>query len=305
MSPVRVDIPHALPDPFFIRRPEGWYLTGTDCNASSSAPIFPLYFSSDLVGWTCAGRLLIPPTYTGSDNANFWAPEILACGDRFYLYYTADSGRDPYRRFVRVATAEALSGPYRDIGPLTREPSIDGHPFRASDGRLYLFYTGNEGNAHPGQLLVDALSAPAQAAHAPCLVFPDEAVEWEEGPFLLQYGKRLLLFSSAGNWRDGSYHIRLAQSSHPLGPFQRLTDGHTTLRLLASNTLLTGPGHCCLFEGPLGEVRIGFHAWDAAHTGRYAWHDDLFQIACLPKGAMLDDLYPTTGACRCDAPVSL
>ncbi len=269
----RLKIDHALADPFCLRWGEIYYLTGTYSSGrpGQTGRAFDLLRSKDLEEWKSLGPVLRIPDYEGSHQANYWAPEILPLGNQFFLYYTSDSFGDPYRRFVRVAVADSIEGPYQGDGqPLTVQPSIDGHPVYPSGNEGYLFYTANEGNSHMGQLLVDRMMTPTRLAGTPQRVFPSETVEWEEGSFILRRNQEYFLFSSQGNWRDDSYHVLVARSKSILGPYVRIS--HRENRAVLQTTRKqVGPGHNSLFKGPGGRTYLCYHAWDQQHTGRYAW----------------------------------
>jgi beta-xylosidase len=270
MSHVKLTIGQELPDPFIFPQPEGYYLTGSDMTRGDEDK-FDLFFSRDLVHWKKTGRLLILPDYSGSDKGNFWAPEIVQIRNKFCMYYTADADGDPEKRYVRAAVGERVEGPYHDIGILTEEPSIDGHPFFDKTGRMYLIYTGNEGSAFKGQLAIETFANPNRLDGKPRKIFPEETVEWEEGAFTLKYKEKVMLFSSMGNWRDESYHVGVSLAQTPETPFARLTADGKPYRLLESSDDRTGPGHCSLFRAPGREVFICYHAWDKGKKGRYPW----------------------------------
>jgi beta-xylosidase len=261
-----------IADPFCIRREDGWYLVGTQHARGVERRRFSMFFSEDLLAWKDLGPVLIRPDYDGSNKANYWAPELIRLADKYYFYYTADSFGDPERRFVRVAQSDRIDGPYVDCGTkLTDKPSIDGHPYFVKPEEGYLFYCGNEGNPNVGQLLVDRFVSPTRLENNPQRVFPDDKVEWEEGPFVIRHSGAFYLFSSMGNWRDGSYHVRVAQASTILGPWKRLMQNGEPYRLLHSAPKQSGPGHNSMFEGPDGHWWICYHAWDEKRTGRYPW----------------------------------
>jgi arabinan endo-1,5-alpha-L-arabinosidase len=273
-SAVKVSIGHPLADPFCIGTSDGYYLTGTHFQGdlSQSDYMFDLFHSKDLLSWARVGRILKIPEYEGSRKANYWAPEILPYQGKYYLYYTADSFGDPERRFVRVAVADTIVGPYLDCGTtLTSQPSIDGHPVYHSADAGFMFYTGNEGNDHVGQLLVDRLISPTELENKPAKVFPSETVEWEEGAFVVRKDKAFFLFSSRGNWRDGSYHVLVSKSESILGPWIRCAEANGDYNVLSSHGGQLGPGHNSIFSGPEKEMFICYHAWDEEHTGRYPW----------------------------------
>ena len=262
----------SVPDPFCFRRDDGWYLAGTQHARGIEDRRFSVFFSADLDTWRDLGPVLMRPQYEGSDKANYWAPEFIEHAGKYHLYYTADSFGDPERRFVRVAQADQIGGPYVDSGRrLVERPSIDGHPCYVKPEEGYLFYCGNEGNPHVGQLLVDRFMSPVRLENVPRKVFPDETVEWEEGPFVIRHLGAYYLFSSMGNWRDGTYHVRVARSESINGPWRRLLEDGAPYRLLRTVEGQWGPGHNSVFRGPEGDWWICYHAWDKKRTGRYAW----------------------------------
>jgi len=269
----RLKLDHPLADPFCLKWGGSYYLMGTYSTGrpGQTGRAFDLLRSQDLDKWESLGPVLEIPEYEGSRKANYWAPEILPFGNKFFLYYTSDSFGDPYRRFVRVAVGDNIEGPYRSEGrPLTAAPSIDGHPVYPNEEEGYLFYTGNEGNPHMGQLLVDRFVSPTQLAGRPAKVFPNETVEWEEGSFILSRNRAFYLFTSQGNWRNNTYHVLVAKSKAIPGPYSRIS-----LRMgrpvLSSTVEQIGPGHNSIFDGPGKRKYICYHAWDRARTGRYAW----------------------------------
>jgi arabinan endo-1,5-alpha-L-arabinosidase len=261
-----------IADPFCVKLRDAWYVVGTQHTRGVEDRRFTLFRSTDLRAWEDLGPVLVRPDYEGSTRANYWAPEFAERGGRYYFYYTSDSFGNPERRFVRVAVADSVRGPYVDSGkPLVDKPSIDGHPYFPAGEQAQLFYCGNEGNPHVGQLLVDGLLDPLTMEHKPRKVFPDETVEWEEGPFVIRHADSYFLFSSMGNWRDGSYHIRVARSKKITGPWERLRRKGEPYRLLVTREGQWGPGHNSVFTGPDGNWWICYHAWDKARTGRYPW----------------------------------
>lgn len=271
-TPYRLATGCPVADPFCVKRKEGWYLVGTQHARGIENRRFSLFFSPDLREWQDLGPVLVRPEYEGSSKANYWAPEFVEYGGKFYFYYTSDSFGDPERRFVRVATADWIRGPYTDSGAkLVEKPSIDGHPHFVTPNEGYLFYCGNEGNPHVGQLLLDRFVSPTKLQNEPRRVFPDEIVEWEEGPFVIEQMGTYYLFSSMGNWRDGSYHVRVARAKSISGPWERLRQDGAPYKLLQTVEGQWGPGHNSAFRGPEGAWWICYHAWDRNRTGRYPW----------------------------------
>ncbi len=261
-----------IADPFCIRRADGWYLTGTQHAAGIEDRRFSLFHSPDLEHWTDLGPVLVRPDYEGSNRANYWAPEFTEIAGKYYFYYTSDSFGDPERRFVRVARSDHIRGPYVDSGAkLVDQPSIDGDPYFETPESGYLFYCGNEGKPHMGQLLVDRFVSPLKLENRPKRVFPNENVEWEEGPFVIRRNGFYYLFSSMGNWRDGSYHVRVAHAEKITGPWKRFERNGAPYKLLQTVEGQWGPGHNSVFRGPDDKWWICYHAWDKGRSGRYPW----------------------------------
>ncbi len=273
-APFRLDVGGQLPDPYLFRWEANYYLIGTRSNGRPGVTgfAFELFRSADLIRWESLGSVLRIPEYEGSRKANYWAPEIVVLEGVFYLHYTSDAFGDPYRRYVRVATADKIEGPYRDSGgTLSHEPSIDSHVAGASVDERFLFYTGNEGNPQVGQLLVDRMISPTVTAGEPRRVFPGRKVPWEEGGCVVSVGDRYVLFTSQGNWRDGSYHVLAAEASNVGGPYRRLRRGNGEDAVVRSRPGQLGPGHNSVFQGPGDRLYLAYHAWDETHTGRYPW----------------------------------
>ena len=272
---VKLALDKAVADPSCFLWDNGYYLLGTSHpgRSSNSDLLYTLYYSPDLLEWIKLGGILERPEYEGSHKANYWAPEILPYKGKFYLYYTSDSFGDPYRRHVRLAVADRVTGPYIDQGKkLVQQPSIDGHPCLVSDDEIYLFYTGNEGNDHQGQMIMDRFVSPTELENKPRKVFPSETVPWEEGGFTLKHEGLWYLFTSQGNWRDSSYHVLAARAEHPAGPWERLKNNNGSHSVISTiEGLWWGPGHNSIFRDRVGRIIICFHAHDEKRTGRWAW----------------------------------
>ncbi|HEX8737733.1 MAG TPA: family 43 glycosylhydrolase, partial [Pyrinomonadaceae bacterium] len=109
-------IPGDFPDPSVIRVGEDYYATAT---TGGWSPHFPLLHSKDLINWEIIGAVFSEkPAWAKGD---FWAPEIIADKNRYFVYYTArrDEGKNKKGTLcVAVATAEKPQGPYTDKGAL-------------------------------------------------------------------------------------------------------------------------------------------------------------------------------------------
>jgi beta-xylosidase len=118
---------------------------------------------------------------------------------------------------------------------------------------------------------MDRFVTPEKLENNPHKVFPNETVEWEEGPFVIRQEGFFYLFSSMGNWRDGTYHVRVARAKNIQGPWVRLMVNNVPYKLLQTTEGRWGPGHNSVFRGPEEAWWICYHAWDRDRTGRYPW----------------------------------
>ena len=301
--------PGYFADPFVWRADECYYAIGTGAAEAAGAPrsapeptVFPLLRSDDLRCWRPAGHALVRPD-AALGNA-FWAPEIASCDDAWYLYYSV--GHDDRAHQLRVAVADAPTGPYVDAGALTNVDevpfAIDPHPFRDVDGRWFLFHardfldTADEHGAsvRAGTALVVASMASMLSltgevrtvARARCdwqryaadRRMYDALYDWHtlEGPFVVRHEGRCYCLYSGGCWQDHSYGVDYTVAPSALGPWSDTSsnDGPRVLRTVPGRLL--GPGHCSVVTGADGITQyLAYHAWDAAMTARRLCIDKL------------------------------
>lgn len=270
-------------DPFVLRVDDRYYAYGTR-DPQSPGP-FDVLVSPDLVDWERLGSAL--EALTTPDARDYWAPEVVFDGERFYMYYSAGVGDVGHH--IRVAVADRPEGPFRDTGtPVTspEEFAIDPSPFHASDGSWWLFYARDllDGPRPGTTLAVDRLRDMGTVAGSPVTVTrpsadwhryePDRKMygavyDWHtvEGPFVREHDGRLWCFYSGGNWRSPDYGVSVAVADAPDGPWEdRVSDAATVLRTVPGAVL--GPGHNCVVTGPDDEDWLVYHAWDPAGTGR-------------------------------------
>jgi beta-xylosidase len=131
-----------FPDPFILKVEDEYFAYSTNSNTRN----VPLYRSTDLVNWEFA-RDVMPAlaSWVTLNESNVWAPEVLAVGDQYLLYYTAHDSTSN-RQCIGVATSDSPEGPFRDqsdtpfICQVRQGGSIDPSPFRDEDGTLYLCF---------------------------------------------------------------------------------------------------------------------------------------------------------------------
>ncbi|MEJ7664899.1 MAG: family 43 glycosylhydrolase [Hymenobacter sp.] len=133
-----------FPDPFVLRHGGHYYAFGTTGRGRTpDGRIFMLLTSDNLVDWRPPGGALTPPP--GSEEFDFWAPEIVLHEGTFYMYYSRGGGAigATVGHQLHVATSQRPEGPYTEIAalPVADSPfTIDAHAFRDTDGQWYLFY---------------------------------------------------------------------------------------------------------------------------------------------------------------------
>jgi arabinan endo-1,5-alpha-L-arabinosidase len=285
--------PEYFADPFALATgaPEGPAYVAYGTGSVVDGRVFQVLVSDDLVRWKPAGGALVPlPTAAGSD---YWAPEVIADGARWWMYYSLGVGDVGHT--LRVAVADSPLGPFSDVG-VDLTPSerfaIDPSPFRDVDGTVYLFYARDDldGDRVGTMLAVDVLESMTALRGRPRTVLRPSA-DWQlfrrgrsmygsvydwhtlEGPFVVRRGERYWCLYSGGAWETSSYAVSYAVADSPLGPW---TEPAETERLLASVPgHVLGPGHNCVVSMPSGQDVVAYHAWDTARSARRLCIDPL------------------------------
>jgi beta-xylosidase len=222
-----------------------------------------------LPGWARPGRT--------------WAPEVIAIGSGYALYFTAQdrqsglqcvgvgTATDPRGPFVSKATAPLVC--QRDLGG-----TIDPSPFRDADGRLYLYFKDDGNNPaarKPVRLFAQPLSADGlSVVGEPIEILAAEA-GWEgrliEAPSMVRAPDGgYVLFFSANNygWPDelalSPYAMGYANCRGPLGPCAAAAENPILHSFHAPGLgCLSGPGHQSIFQVG-SRYFLTFHAWQAA-----------------------------------------
>ena len=273
-----------FPDPHIIEH-RGEYLA---YSTNSAGINLPMASSRDLVSWTDVrdptrpGKRYdaMPVLASWVKEGRTWAPEVIEVGGRWLLYYSAHHRRKDFQ-CVGVASAADPRGPFRDLSaePLVCQDalggSIDAHPFRDSDGKLYLYWK-SDGNrlGKPSELWGQALAADGMSfVGAPSSLARNDK-PWEAGvvesPTMARTpaGYTLLYSAHYYGWdpnkdRLSPYAMGYATCRTPLGP---CTDAAENPILHSFNDrkagCLSGPGHQTIFQAG-GRSYIAFHAWSA------------------------------------------
>jgi beta-xylosidase len=278
-------IDRGLADPFIVRANGTYYLFAT--GRADDGRLIPIYQSDDLANWKFVRGAVARGRKGVWNRKNFWAPEVMKIDGRFYLYYTASTEDTPKNTGNRVGLAVSANpeGPYRNAGVIIPNASLDGSPFRDSDGTLYMYYTieyGDSAGLRAGRIYVDKMVSPKQALGRPKLIF--KAHNWQEGPCVLLRNGRYFLTFSTGDWGRDNYQVRRAVGSSPTGPFKEQRGA-----LLKSSRDVKGPGHHNFFTDRDGNDWLVYHGWDPAFNARYPRIDPL-----IVSGGRLSTIGPTS-----------
>jgi beta-xylosidase len=249
--------------------------------------------SPDLVHWR-AGPDALPDLGPWADAGATWAPEVLAIGGTYVMYYVAHASKEGVQCIGR-ATATDPAGPFtgRSPRPLVCQAalggSIDPNPVRAANGSLYLYWK-NDGNccAKPVHLWGQRLSPDgATLVGAPTALMTNTKA-WQgnlvEAPEMIPHAGGYTLFYSANNYASTAYGIGYASCRAPLGPCTDRSDAP----LVASNIVAAGPGHCFVVTTLRGRTEMLFHAWPpsaigSTSPGRQLWLEPLTWKGAVPS----------------------
>ena len=316
-----------FPDASILRHGTSFYAYAT--NADRGRANLQMATSPDLVNWTLLRDARDPkrlhdamPTLAPWAKEGFtWAPEVLEAGGKFVVYFTARERKSDLQ-CIGAATAEGPRGPFvsnaaeplvcqRDLGG-----TIDAHPYRDADGRLYLYYK-NDGNnpkflktarIWAQRLTPDGLRLTGEPAP---LVSADKHWEWRvvEAPTMVRRAGAgradgYTLFFSANHYgweadqRLSNYGIGYASCRGPMGPCEDAPTNPLLTSRMGASGCISGPGHQTVFDVG-GRQFMAYHAWDASAGCRKRGHARHLYISPLmwngDKPEVRMTLRPATG----------
>jgi beta-xylosidase len=278
-----------FPDPGVLRVGRTYHAYGTQGAGDNIQTLT----SPDLVHWR-AGDDALPDLGPWAEAGNTWAPEVLAIGGRYVMYYVARA-TDAGVQCIGRATASGPAGPFTDSSarPLVCQRglggSIDPNPFRAADGTLYLYWK-NDGNCcgRPVHLWGQRLGADGATLTGNPVALMTNDRPWQgnlvEAPEMVARGGAYTLFYSANDYGSTKYGIGYASCRAPLGPCVDRSDA----ALIASDTVAAGPGHCYVVVTPAGATELLYHAWapdaiGSTSPGRQLWLEPLTWKGDVPS----------------------
>lgn len=281
-------------DPFVLQDAGRYVLVHTGGTA------VPAYESSDLVHWQRRGNALRAAAPPHDAQVDLWAPELLRDGDRLFMYVAATRrGRDgrgvERARRIWLARASDPLGPFAwDRQPLVSDAwSIDAHPHRGADGRLWLYYTtrdrttrGPGGRPGSGNVVDRLVAADRVAGDPSSVVVPTARWEanaegsayWTEAPWVLER-RGLYQMYSGSLYSEPGYSIGGARAAGPHGPWVK-DAANPTFRGTAR---IQGPGHNCVVRAPDGVTPYAvYHGRLGARPGRKVHIDRLWWVGGRP-----------------------
>ncbi|MFJ9895972.1 glycoside hydrolase family 43 protein [Streptomyces sp. NPDC091280] len=220
-------------DPFVLhdRRTATYHLYGsTDPNIWDGPGIgFDTYRSTDLLHWEGPFAAFRPPAGFWSEGS-FWAPEVHAYQDRWYMFATF-TAPDGYRG-TQILVGDTPQGPFSpwSEGAVTprKWQCLDGTLHLDESGAPWIVYCHEWTQIHDGAIHAQRLSADLRhTTGTPVFLFNASDAPWArplpgvsrrfpahvtDGPFLfrLRSGHLLMLWSSHG---DQGYAMGLAHSA--------------------------------------------------------------------------------------------
>lgn len=284
-------------DPYILKADDGFFYLY--CTSAPNG--FYCWKSQDMVNWTDKKMCYIQkPDSWGMDC--FWAPEVIAYENRYYMFYTARSRKQKSLR-IGLATSTRPDGIFEDV---KNEPlfdfgyaAIDGNVLIDEDGSKYLYYSRdcseNEQNGikiseiYGIRLSDDLLSVEGDAVK---LTAPEQEWEkisenplWNEGPEVLKRNGIYYLSYSGNCFADRAYSVGFARSDSPLGPFVKEKE-NPVLTALYSNAI-SGSGHHGFTISPDGtENWVSYHTHTDLTGGGGNRKVNIDRFAFAPDGKM-------------------
>jgi beta-xylosidase len=278
-----------FPDPALIRVGTTYHAYATQGDGKNIQTLT----SPDLVHWR-PGDDALPELGSWADTGNTWAPEVIAVGRTYVMFYVARASEQGVQCIGR-ATSPDPAGPFvdRSTKPLVCQAalggSIDANPIRAKDGALYLYWK-NDGNCcgKPVHLWGQRLTADGSALTGKPVALLTNAKAWQgnlvEAPEMVAHGRAYVLFYSANNYASADYGLGYAGCRTPLGPCVDRSDAS----IIPSNDAAAGPGHCYVLSLPDGTTWMLYHAWPpdaigSATPGRQLWMEPVTWRGDVPS----------------------
>ncbi|HEX9007625.1 MAG TPA: glycoside hydrolase family 43 protein [Bacteroidota bacterium] len=235
------------------------------------------------------GRIVWRAPGSGPYSREVWAPELHHIGQKWYIYFAADDGKNEHHR-MWVIEADNPLGPYSDPVKLeTGGWAIDGTVVWDPANGVYFVWSGWPGEVDGEQNLYIARMRSPLSVDTPRTLLASPTEPWErntmpicEGPEgLLHEGRLSIIYSASGSWtRDYCLGLLVFQGGNPLDPGAWVKRGP----VFGSTDSVWGVGHCSIVPSTDGkEAWLLYHAkekrengWDdrSVRAQKISWNDD-------------------------------
>jgi len=275
------------PDPWVISRDGYFYYmntTGSNLTIWKTKQITDLAHAEKKVVW-------VPPA-TGMYSKELWAPELHFLMGKWYLYFSADDGRNENHRIyvLENASPDPLQGEWAFKGKLadpTDKWAIDGTVFEES-GKLFAVWSGEERTGVQAIYMARLKNPWTITGNHIRLSLPEYPwekvgdldpknkivgiphVDVNEGPEILQHGDKIfLVYSASGCWTN--YYalgmLTASKSADLMLPASWKKSSAPVFRQKPSASAF-GTGHNTFFKSPDGtQDWILYHANPKADQG--------------------------------------
>lgn len=247
-----------LADPTIFKDKGTYYLYGTGSNQG-----FLMYKSADLKTWRQpqdSARQFALKRGESFGTSGFWAPQVFAWKDSYYMAYTANEQ-------IAIAKANSPAGPFKQDTLVTLSGTgkqIDPFVFFDNDGKIYLYHVKLQaGNRIFVSEMKPDLSDVIPGTEKECISSTEgwentAASTWPvaEGPTVLKHKKVYYLIYSANDFRNKDYAVGYATSNSPTGPWKKYTGNPIISRHTVGHN---GPGHGDVFTDKKGQLYYVIH----------------------------------------------
>jgi GH43 family beta-xylosidase len=270
------------PDPWVITWKGNYYYmntTGQNLTLWKTPDITDLRHAEKKVVWT--------PETEKPWSKGIWAPELHRWGNKWYIYFAADAGKNDSHRIyvIENPSDDPIEGEWTFKGKVadaTDRWAIDADLFQVN-GVHYLLWSGWKGDTNGEQDIFIARMSDPWTIDSPRTLISAPTFPWEkvgdlprlhvnvnEGPEALIHGEKVFVFYSAsGCWTDfyAIGAVVASTSSNLLDPASWKKFDHPFFKQ-DPKAGIYGPGHNGFFKSLDGKQNwIIYHANPASHDG--------------------------------------
>lgn len=235
--------------------------------------------STDLIKWTAASTVFASGTwpswinsYVSGFGGNFWAPECVYMGGKYYMYYSVSMGAKPCA--IGVATSTDLIT-WTDQGMVvysdnnTVYGSIDPAVFADASGNYWMTF----GSHLTGIWIAQINPATGKRLNSTVKNIAGSSSSENEASYVIRNGSYYYLFYNKGiccNGTSSTYYVQMGRSTSPNGTYvdkngvNLLSGGGTTV--LSTSGKYIGPGQVGLYSEN-GYNFVTYHYYSGDNNG--------------------------------------